>query len=419
MVSKSKFLGLSFLLVVLFPLLPKIFGNNSQHILILGVTLAGFNLILNWKGLTIKEATRLLYFKILLLLLLLSFLFDFYRSGYSLNFNNLLPLTKPIYLGLFFLLGYATRLNTSKIIYGISSLTRIFVFLGFTFSIAEIYFLDYIKDLLYLFFKREERGVLLDKSTTWFGVTYYSGFFWLMAFMFSINMNIYRENKKRWVLMAGASLTPLLLSQSRTIIVAFLLGLFIMFIDTKSFVNNTSLKRKLTRLPLFIVLTIVGFYFFNNYYSEIKESFGYVLNTFELLITGDFYLSGSLMARLDQVIYAIDTNKNVLIGWGLGRELPLESIYSAYYYRYGLVFLIITITLILSISLKMRKLIQKNPPNDVKSYCKAMYLILIVSPIAFFASPILETPKIGLIYFFLIGFSLRIYENTKYYNSTL
>ena len=55
-------------------------------------------------------------------------------------------------------------------------------------------FLDYIKDLLYLFFKRE-RGVLANKSTTWFGVTYYSGFFWLMAFMFSINMNIYRENK--------------------------------------------------------------------------------------------------------------------------------------------------------------------------------------------------------------------------------
>ena len=106
MVSKSKFLGLSFLLVVLFPLFPKIFGNNSQHILILGVTLAGFNLILNWKGLTIKEATRLLYFKTLLLLLLLSFLFDFYRSGHSLNRTIYFPLTKPIYLGLFFLLGY-------------------------------------------------------------------------------------------------------------------------------------------------------------------------------------------------------------------------------------------------------------------------------------------------------------------------
>ena len=74
----------------------------------------------------------------------------------------------------------------------------------------------------------------------------------------------------------------------------------------------------MTRLPLFSINNC-WILLFNNYYSEIKETL-ICFKHLELLITGDFYLSGSLMARLDQVIYAIDTNKNVLIGWGLGRE---------------------------------------------------------------------------------------------------
>ena len=420
MVSKLNFLGLSFLIVILFPLFPKIFGNNSQHILILGVTLACLNLTLNWKGLTFKESTRLLYFLCFFVLLFIVFLFEFYHSGFSLPYNDLFALTKPFYLGLFFLLGYASNFDIIKIISGIKKPLKIIIILGLVFSLIEIYFIESIKEILYTLYKREERNILLDKSTTWFGVTYYSGFFWLIISMFSMHLTNSRQNKKIWVFLTIASLVPLFLSQSRTILLSFLFVLIVMFFDSNSFISSKSnLASKSIRLILIFVLVTILSYIFLKYYDLISTSFGYIINTFNLILEGKYYLSGSLMTRLDQITYAIDANQNILFGWGLGRELPLESIYAAYYYRYGLPFLIITIFIILNIGLKMRKLSRQKLSDDVKAFCRAMYLVMICSPIAFFSSPILETPKVGFVYFFLIGLSIKLYENIKYNNTSL
>ena len=274
MVSKLNFLGLSFLIVILFPLFPKIFGNNSQHILILGVTLACLNLTLNWKGLTFKESTRLLYFLCFFVLLFIVFLFEFYHSGFSLPYNDLFALTKPFYLGLFFLLGYASNFDIIKIISGIKKPLKIIIILGLVFSLIEIYFIESIKEILYTLYKREERNILLDKSTTWFGVTYYSGFFWLIISMFSMHLTNSRQNKKIWVFLTIASLVPLFLSQSRTILLSFLFVLIVMFFDSNSFISSKSnLASKSIRLILIFVLVTILSYIFLKYYDLISTSF--------------------------------------------------------------------------------------------------------------------------------------------------
>lgn len=419
MVSKLKFLGLSFLIVIFFPLFPKSFGNNSQHILIIAVLLAFINLTLNWKVITIRESRKLLYFLFLFFLITVGLLLELFRSNFGLQFSDFLPLSRPFYLGLFFMLGYTSKIDPFRVISKLGTPLKIIVSLGVIYSLTEIFLIDFIKGPLYFLFKRAERVVLIDKSTTWFGVTYYSGFFWLIISSLTFHFSDFKRNKILFGIMVIGSLIPLFLSQSRTILIAFILGVLLMFFDSKSFTNNHNKKNSILRtIKIFFLLGIISFTI-NEYYEMLLVYFGYVLNTFELLVNGKYYLSNSLMTRMDQILYAISTNRNVVFGWGLGRGIALESMYAAYYYRYGLPFLILTVVLILNVGLKMRKLTKKNLPNAVKGYCRSMYLLMVISPIAFFSSPILETPKIGFIYFFLIGLSLKLHEKIKYNNTKL
>ena len=408
----DKTLLLSMLAVLLFPLFPPIFGNNSFHIIPFAIF---FSFLILYKRNGIRffipknNSTQFVFgfFSVTFLLLCISMYSDFYFKNSSLS--SFFGLIKPIYLFIFFLIGYTSKINDFKIVYTISVFFEIAIILSFSYAIVEIFFIENFQELIYFLYKRQDRFVLINKATGWFGVTYYFAYFCLFLFFYSFFMLSKIFNFK-YLTLTICSFIPLLLSQSRTVAISFIVGFCII-----PFMKFSKKNKNIYFLYFFFMSSIIVL--FISYFDFIFENFNYLYSGIFRLTEGiDLTGEGSVQIRLNQISSAWNNNLYKIIGFGLGREdMPLESIYASYLYRFGAVYLLFYLFLIYyfhKISSKLALFFKDK--SIMYSFFSASSVFYLTSPISLFAAPSHEMPKIAFVIFIVSGVVYRFNYKLKH-----
>jgi hypothetical protein len=410
----DKSLLLSLLTILLFPLFPTVFGNNSFHVIPFAIFFS-FLILYKRNGNRIfmpkNNSTHIVisFFFISFLLLSISLFNDIHFQNTSLSY--FLGVIKPLYLFLFFIVGFTNKINDFKIVYTFTTFFEIAIILCFCYALFEIIFIEEFKNLIYFLYKRQERLVLIDKATGWFGVTYYLAYFCLLLFFYSFFM-LSKSFNFKYLFLTLFAFVPLVLSQSRTVIIAFLFGFIII-----PFLRISNKNKIIYLLYLFFSIVTITLYII--YFDFIYDNFRYAYSGIARLTEGiDLNDEGSVQTRYKQFLWAFDNNTYKVIGFGLGREegLALESIYASYMYRFGIIYLLIYLFIIYKfyqISSKLALLFKNN--NILYSFFSASSIFYITSPISLLASPSHEMPKIAFIVFIMSGIVYRF--NYKYLNS--
>jgi len=394
-------------LVLIFPLFPTVFGGKSVHVIPVALIFALLPIAMGWvKKSVFNEARSAAYIFTIILFLMLISLFQDASSG-SATLFSLTSVVKPIYWFLFFCLGLSLKIEDKKLFFSLYLFLSVAAVLNFTISIVEVFNPN---QLVFQLYKREERSILLDKATGWFGITYFFAYINLITSFYFLFL--YGSSKRiiHFFLFAMC-ISALFLTQSRTMIIALMVGFLLL-----PFFKFTS-KAKIIYVMYFIAIFIAFFLIVFNL-SFIIDNFNYAYNGILLLLESGVDLSGggsgSANVRINQFIWALENNDNIFIGAGLASLAtePLESIYANYYYQMGAPFLFFCIYFFVYLHRLMSK-VCLNCSNDKFEFAfsAAFSVIAILSPIAFMSSPLHENPKIALICFFSLGVCFRLKKN--------
>ena len=372
------------LVSLFFPLFPKVFGNAPIHLVVVNVILS---FILIFRCVHNSDFVKFLnIFAIVFLYQVFILTMSWFNGAVEgvEGFTDVVGIVKPIYMLLFLSIGASLNIDKRTFELYVFKYLKIAIVVGCIFSIYEI-FLVQEGSFIYDLYKREERLILLWKSVTWFGVSYYHSFFYLIPmiiFLFKLSSG---DNSALMYFIL--SLALVLSAQSRTIFaVAIIAVLFILML------------RPIRLFKIFAIFGALSIIIFSYYSEEIIDFFWYLESGLKAI--EDYESSGSITVRMDQILSAIKS-QNWLYGVGLGRHgAPLESIYSSYVYRFGfinaVIFIVGFVVVGLMIFLKGRSSIDKG-----------IGLFWAISPIAMFASPMIEFPKITFPLFLISGYVFR------------
>lgn len=387
------FLIFCLLISVFFPLLPFYFGNSPIHLVPLNFILAVFLLFFSCiivKKISLLFVLWLFVFFFQYILLNVALLLDVITG--DVGFSGFFGTFKPLYSLLFLYVGYCIKYDYSKFE---SLLEKYFVLVLFITLIVAFYEIFLITDgsIFYSLYKREDRYILDGKSTSWFGVTYYHSYFFLLFFCY---FHFLKWKGKKYYVLSFLSILLVVASQSRTMIISlfFLLVVFVL-IDL--------LKKPILFFRIFIFL-ILMYLILDFYFLELKEHFWYFFVLYDKFMRVEFYeflFSGSIGVRLDQISDAF-VKQNYLWGAGLGRiNTPLESIYASYTFRFGIfwAFFFISFYVFFGFYFVIKS---KN-----KFLMKSIGYFWILTPFTMFASPMIDFPKINFLILIITGYLLR------------
>lgn len=176
---------------------------------------------------------------------------------------------------------------------------------------------------------------------------------------------------------------------------------------------NSTIKTILIVL-FFISLISCVFIMFYDFLSAILP---YAFEGIKNMIQGT---NNSVNTRVEQLDWAISNNNLILFGNGIGKgAIMLESFYSLYYYRYGLVGIIIYMGLLIVTSYKSFKIgqIESHLNNDnISLFYYGLSIFYIVAPIGLLSSCHQDTPKISLIFYGFMGLifnKINSYKNNR------
>jgi len=412
--SIDTFFLISLLLILIFPLFPTYLGNNSFHIIPIAIILSLILILKNKTNFILDRGIIKpnLFFFTTFILLLISLINDSFYVA-STGVKDFLGIIKPFYSYVFFLVGYTSIIDNGKKIMTLCRFFEIMIILSFILAFLEVFYLDQLKSILYFLYKRQERIVLIDKATGWFGVTYYFSYFISFLCYYSFFILTTKRNVRSF-LMFAISLITIFLTQSRTLILALAFGFTILPFLKQSFKNKTVY---LFYIALLVIVIYLGF----NYSEYLEEKLGYayvgILRLFEEGVNIYGSEEGSANVRINQFWWAWNNNEYKIIGFGLARdgEVFLESVYAYYMYRLGIVYLALFILLLVYFSRISSKLAVKFKKNKFfYSFFSACSMFYLISPIALFASASHEMPKIAFVFFICTGIVYRFhYKNKK------
>lgn len=186
-----------------------------------------------------------------------------------------------------------------------------------------------------------DRDVLAGKAVAFFHTTYFAGTVYL--FMACLFLARYSVTRSVWALVASiVALALVLLTQSRSVFLAALVAVAY-FSIALPVVSRFRVRIGGAYLSVAAVVFVV-----------VAVSWGYVMSRFPYLIDGiQRYVfefdenagrtGSSLALRIGQIVWAWEENHAMLVGSGIGKGYNryLESLYALYYYRYGLIGLLI------------------------------------------------------------------------------
>ena len=384
------------LLSTVFPLFPKTFGNSPVHLVPLNIVLI---LLIIWLYGSLSKAKLLAmnvwwFFGAQFALLVVALMIDAVTLGASVG--DLAGVLKPAYLFLFAAAGASLSMRPERVKASAGAYFALIVVFGIALGTAEL--LSASGDSwIYDLYKREERYILRGKTTTWFGVSYYHGYFYLLATVFFYQK--LRSDGFRFgdvTLLIGSS-ALVLTAQSRTVVATMIV---LLLVSIFSIVFGRSLRALFVALGATVAVCVLVV----SSLPFLASHFWYLRVALEAIGGEAFYSflsQGSIGVRMRQIADAVGESY-LIVGAGLGRHgIPLESIYASYFYRFGFVSGLIFIVCYTGIGAFLYL------TADLRDYLtRALGVIWLVSPLALFSSPMHEFPKIAVILFFFSGYTL-------------
>ena len=318
-------------------------------------------------------------------------------------------LTKPVAFLLFFWL-YRYSLVDIELIekQTIRALWVVFLLLSL-WSVLSFIFPSQFYPLEILLYKRESMAVHRGKAIGSFSQTYHFAFCLLLPLALSL-IAFVREFRVKYLVGFLLVLLAMLLTQSRSMYICTAVCVVVCMFLPVHYKNLRSGSRSLLLLlSLGAGIGCVVLYYFDDIAVQLK----YAVEGFMSMADGQ---NNSVNIRQSQVEWAIENNPFVVLGAGIGKgEMMLESFYSLYYYRYGLCGVVLSLLLTLRTAWAAYVVASKEYYNHRKlSYFYfSLSVFYALTPLATLSSCHMDSPKISLIFYGLMGLVYAKYAQMK------
>lgn len=311
--------------------------------------------------------------------------------------SDFYELAKPIAFLLFFLFYRYSNVNIDNLI-GVTQRAIIFccIFLS-VFSICAFLFPSLFRELEFFLYKRSSVPILANKAIGSFSTTYHFAFFLLLPLIYSF-IGMVRYHNIKYLVFFILIFCTLLLTQSRSMYicsgVCLLICLFLPIL-------HSTTKQSLLTFSLFLLIFAGGIYIFFSFKDYLSTSLAYAFEGFQTIIDGT---NNSVNVRESQLNWAIANNSLILLGAGIGKdEIMLESFYSLYYYRYGLIGLILSLSIMFYTALKSFKIAKSYNNDGYSVFFYSLSVFYFVSPLAIMSSCHMDSPKISFLFYGIMG----------------
>lgn len=253
----------------------------------------------------------------------------------DLTFRDFFEYYRPVFYALTFLVSFIVFSHTSYL--AKFETTLVFCFIGII-AFGLNHFLGIVDPLTELYTK--EKNILSRRVSTPFINPYDFAFITSFFIVYFLSKFLFA---KKYGLLLVASLVMFILPQSKSIAVALLFSLGLLFpILLTLFCLRLSSMTVSISLMKYLVMALVAIFLFALSFSFLLENFAYLLNQFIILLEGGG-VGRSANIRLEQFLFALDKAALhpliLLFGNGPAKsEMEfVESIYNYQFYRYGLV----------------------------------------------------------------------------------
>jgi hypothetical protein len=393
---------------VLFPIFPTTFqGNRGIQIVfalelvllvlcgLLGVYKSGFS------------TKSLFCFFFFLLSTFFSVLCDLFSGVFIIS--DLYEIAKPFAFLLFFIFYRKANVDIDVLEKSTIKSILIIFFLLSIYCISEFIFPEIIRPWSYLLYKKESVPILRGMAIGSFEITYNFAFVLLLPLIYSIISLLIEFNIKYFVMFI-LFLFTFLLTQSRSMYITFAAALFLVFFLPLLYSKTRMAVRVILIIIIFSVITVS---IYIRYYDDLKTTFGYAIGGLESMTVGE---NQSVNNREGQIQWVIENNKFILIGAGIGKNVRmLESFYSLYYYRYGLLGILLYLTIPVVTALTSYRIAKKEfkVNKQLAAFYLGLFVYYAVSPIGLLSSCNQDTPKTAFLFYGFIGFVFHKYGVIK------
>lgn len=278
---------------------------------------------------------------------------------------------------------------------------KLFIVISFIYIIAEVFFIDYSKDIVTLLYKREYREELFFSGTSFFGTSYYSGYSFLCVFILSY-IGLYNNRKTIDKIVFVMAFFLVLISLSKAMIFSLAIcSYFMLFIYFRSYF----LKFLLFFVSLLFVYAIPTF---QTELSEILSGAGVpALSSIKTLLY-DPSNSGSFSVRLEQIVSSFEAAQSygVFFGAGLGQNVSIESLPAVFLYRYGFLGLLFFYLCNFSLMIfSIYKILSEGREYFAVNF--SIFLWLFTLPVTQLSGAMIEQSKMALVSAIMLGYLFR------------
>ena len=201
----------------------------------------------------------------------------------------------------------------------------------------------------------------------------------------------------------------LLLTQSRSIYITCAIG-FGVVLCLPFFYSNIQQGSCVIATILIIVFILANVYL--HCQEELKQLIGYAIYGFINISRGSDI---PVNIRTEQLFFAFNNNKSILFGSGISKGLTqLESFYSLYYYRYGLISISVYLAMLINTAIIAYHIAQNVVNLKTKIFYLSLFVFFLISPVGLLNSNHQDTPKISFLFYGLIGLVYNKYHYIKH-----
>lgn len=384
-------------IILLFPTFPSIFQGQGEQIIFF-IQFILFIILTKIQISKFKSYVARCLFFTFFLVLCLSIFFDIIKD--QVIGSDFLELCRPIAAFYFYIFYRFSNLNITEIENTFEKLIFFIFTLLSIYAILEFIFPHIIRPISYFLYKRENMRVLSNKAIGSFSQTYTFAYILILPTIYGLNLFLKNKTFKYLIFFLLCFLS-LLLTQSRSMYLTFAFAVgccWFMPIYKKNIKN-------IIFVTTCLVLLLMGLYFlYLQYESEIRTTFAYAITGFELMITGN---NNSVNTRQGQIDWALENNEFIFIGGGISKGVNrlLESFYSLYYYRTGLIGVLIFIGILIYTTFSAYKLskMESHKKNSTAIFYSSLCVFYLVTPIGLLSSCHHDNPKICLLFYSLMA----------------
>lgn len=318
--------------------------------------------------------------------------------------SDFFEIIKPISFLLFYWFYRYSIISIDIIIkYTQKAIFIIFIFLAL-FSILSFLYPQIFNTIELFLYKRSSVPILANKAIGSFSTTYHFAFCLLLLLVYSFIGMIRFKNIKYLSLFFLFS-CAMLLTQSRSMYLCSIICIF-----TCSFlpILHQNFKQSFSTVIFFIIVLLLVGLIFIQYHDEISTNLAYAYQGLSAISEGN---NNSVNVREDQINWALHNNFMFITGSGIGKgEMMLESFYSLYYYRYGIIGIILFLFIVLYVSYRSFLIAKHYGDNSIAIFFYSLAVFYFISPLAIMSSCHMDSPKISFLFYGLIGLILNKYN---------